>query len=660
MLNEIDMMLLAKRSGGGGGGMSIVPLSEGQYDPETGIPTIENPLTNTIYIAPNTMPSESDLYIEWIYVNNAWEKFGSASIDVNPSDVVYNGLVNNKHVLTDEEQLKIETWLALDQNYLSKTNHTFYPVNDDYIPAHKKYVDDQISERGGGTVIANPDGEATDDLVKIEINGVIYDIKSGGGSDAVHYRVNIPASGDHIWTSNGPEKKAICDFGEVYLPKGLYYLTTNTLRVYYNTDAGQFVSSIICGENEHMIQNINIPQSGVFNGVFEVETSGVYPLKLVGWTDRTNKGVQLPAYQEFICDVFSIQQSKQSGTGYALTKIFDAKDLGHLPDAGETIEVLNINDYDELLFAGNEQDWFNSNWEIRIPNQIPVRVFSNESKTSFLEHSGRFCEFAYVDDTHIHINGSSGGDYRISISEIYGIKYGSNDSPLTEYCETVLYDNPDGIEFYPNSIKTIQLAESFKHYQALFITAAESGTSNYRNTSIIPTSSISIESDYYINTYCTIKEYATPSIKFNSETEVSLRGSSSDTPMKVYKIVGVKYGQTSSNNTYSTEEQIVGTWIDGKPIYRRVVVCEGIYYKSGVVKNVTDWNVDSTISCDCETVRENDSHERLPYVHPQYMGSTCTCNFTRNTIHLYFGSDYSTSAYVKKATFILEYTKTTD
>ena len=33
------------------------------------------------------------------------------------------------------------------------------------------------------------------------------------------------------------------------------------------------------------------------------------------------------------------------------------------------------------------------------------------------------------------------------------------------------------------------------------------------------------------------------------------------------------YGLVEDNplNTYSTEEQIIGTWIDGKPIYRRVL-----------------------------------------------------------------------------------------
>lgn len=57
---------------------------------------------------------------------------------------IKEGLVNNTINLTDEEQIKIETWLGLAHNYLTYYNETPYQVNSDYIPAHKKYVDDAI------------------------------------------------------------------------------------------------------------------------------------------------------------------------------------------------------------------------------------------------------------------------------------------------------------------------------------------------------------------------------------------------------------------------------------------------------------------------------------------------------------------------------------
>lgn len=58
--------------------------------------------------------------------------------------LVKDSLVNNTLSLNDDEQIKIETWLGLAHNYLTYYNETPYQVNDDYVPAHKKYVDDAI------------------------------------------------------------------------------------------------------------------------------------------------------------------------------------------------------------------------------------------------------------------------------------------------------------------------------------------------------------------------------------------------------------------------------------------------------------------------------------------------------------------------------------
>lgn len=59
---------------------------------------------------------------------------------------VKNGLVNNSLSLTDEEKLKIETWLGLSENYLTTYNTTPYVVEGQYNPTHKKYVDEKIAE----------------------------------------------------------------------------------------------------------------------------------------------------------------------------------------------------------------------------------------------------------------------------------------------------------------------------------------------------------------------------------------------------------------------------------------------------------------------------------------------------------------------------------
>lgn len=62
--------------------MDIHICSAAEYNSETGMPTISNPDSKTFYLVPGG--SFSNLYIEWVYVNNTWEQFGSATIDLTP------------------------------------------------------------------------------------------------------------------------------------------------------------------------------------------------------------------------------------------------------------------------------------------------------------------------------------------------------------------------------------------------------------------------------------------------------------------------------------------------------------------------------------------------------------------------------------------------
>lgn len=59
----------------------IHPCVSGEYDTTTHIPTIQNPDTTTFYLVPTG--TENDIYEEWIYLNNNWERFGSAKIDLS-------------------------------------------------------------------------------------------------------------------------------------------------------------------------------------------------------------------------------------------------------------------------------------------------------------------------------------------------------------------------------------------------------------------------------------------------------------------------------------------------------------------------------------------------------------------------------------------------
>lgn len=68
-------------SGGGGERIPFVILSPSDLDPETGVPIIDDPSTNTFYLAP-TRDTESNLFDEWIYIDDEWELFGSGGSSV--------------------------------------------------------------------------------------------------------------------------------------------------------------------------------------------------------------------------------------------------------------------------------------------------------------------------------------------------------------------------------------------------------------------------------------------------------------------------------------------------------------------------------------------------------------------------------------------------
>lgn len=109
-------------------------------------------------------------------------------------------------------------------------------------------------------------------------------------------------------------------------------------------------------------------------------------------------------------------------------------------------------------------------------------------------------------------------------------------------------------------------------------------------------------------------------------------------------------GAGSHNNVYSTQEQIVGTWIDGKPIYRKVLDYSNELWASGT-KDITELFIEQIISsyfigCDDDTTG----------------GGTQWAQgvISSNNKYLYFSEGYTQmfrtgNAYYKYV--ILEYTK---
>jgi hypothetical protein len=107
--------------------------------------------------------------------------------------------------------------------------------------------------------------------------------------------------------------------------------------------------------------------------------------------------------------------------------------------------------------------------------------------------------------------------------------------------------------------------------------------------------------------------------------------------------------------SYATTEQLTGgKWIDGKPIYRKVVDFGALPNASQKSVNHGISNLGQVIKCDVISTNGS-SYWPLPYASLNSIASQVTCQVNRTTVQIATGTNNSETAY-----FIIEYTKTTD
>lgn len=114
-------------------------------------------------------------------------------------------------------------------------------------------------------------------------------------------------------------------------------------------------------------------------------------------------------------------------------------------------------------------------------------------------------------------------------------------------------------------------------------------------------------------------------------------------------------------NVYSTEEKIVGTWIDGKPIYRKVITYTLSNALTGLVEiahNIQNIETPIRIVFGKATVPGSSSNSIT--IPSQYDSTTFIQlgAFSDTYVQLFAGSTNWTS--LKEITLCLEYTKKTD
>lgn len=113
---------------------------------------------------------------------------------------------------------------------------------------------------------------------------------------------------------------------------------------------------------------------------------------------------------------------------------------------------------------------------------------------------------------------------------------------------------------------------------------------------------------------------------------------------------------TDTLNTYSTTETRIGTWIDGKPLYRKVINAGTITASNTTIENIQ--NIDTLVSIKGSAYSSQFGQKYgIPNVHNDMSSYYINLLVSGNGVVIRYGSGFSQ---FNNVFAILEYTKTTD
>lgn len=224
----------------------------------------------------------------------------------------------------------------------------------------------------------------------------------------------------------------------------------------------------------------------------------------------------------------------------------------------------NISDYDAIRISFTDVDG-NDGFVFIPTSEIP----SNYADKYFVG-AGDFLATVNVNsDTRILCYAKNG--ITMTYNNVIGISYGSGGSGGgggSSYTQNTLWDTGGTTSRWANPI-VANLSDNISNYDEISILCTESSETSYFYvrffTSDIPT-------NYDSNVYFMNTGYYNGYAKATSDTQLELY-TSTGTSLTFVKVIGIKYGSGggggSSEINYSTEEQRIGTWIDGKPLYQK-------------------------------------------------------------------------------------------
>ena len=110
--------------------------------------------------------------------------------------------------------------------------------------------------------------------------------------------------------------------------------------------------------------------------------------------------------------------------------------------------------------------------------------------------------------------------------------------------------------------------------------------------------------------------------------------------------------ELSSRDVYRTEEQKIGTWVDGKPLYRKVYVYDGNWSANTTGNfSVADLNIDT-----CVSLRGYLASASYKHIGLDFYNSSFNYVYMNASSVVYWKVAWAST----RNTFVIEYTKTTD
>lgn len=141
----------------------------------------------------------------------------------------------------------------------------------------------------------------------------------------------------------------------------------------------------------------------------------------------------------------------------------------------------------------------------------------------------------------------------------------------------------------------------------------------------------------------------------------SLKFKQTDSSVYLFDSVEVTTKIATAKEIYSTEEQVIGTWIDGKPLYRKVIINNGPFVKGEQVFNNGITNVDKIINV-YGMARRNDGRDQpLPTTYfNSSIWNVSIFDVSKTQYSLMLGDNQVELHQITQLEIIFEYTKTTD